>query len=107
MKSALAILSEINNEAVPDNSRFIINKDFNASLMGSDGGRIVMESYLLGLISVETFIQAMSDMELINIDSAKNEIERIKADTFVPVPKTQNPLDGADKRTIGAVKDSE
>ena len=107
MKSALAILSEINNEVVPDNSRFIINKDFNASLMGSDGGRIVMESYLLGLISVETFIQAMSDMELINIDSAKNEIERIKADTFVPVPKTQNPLDGADKRTIGAVKDSE
>jgi len=87
MKTALVILSEINNEAVPEKAAFIINKDFNAALMGSDGARIVMESYLTGMISMETYLQAMSDMELINIDSAKDEIARIAADNFVPVPK--------------------
>ena len=68
-------------------------------------------------------------MELISIESAKEEMARIEADKFVPVPKHQpeegananttaddkqsgdkkakekpSPLKGADKRTIGAVK---
>ena len=87
MQTALIILSEINNEAVPDKAVFIINKDFNAALMGSDGARIVMEAYITGMVSMETYLQTMSDMELINIDSAKDEIARIEADKFVPVPK--------------------
>ena len=75
--------------------------------MGSDGARVVMESYLLGLVSMETFLQTMSDMELIAIDSAREELERIKKDTFKPTPKTPEdttgaPIGGADKRTLGA-----
>ena len=99
MMEALVILSEINKEVVPEKATFIINKDFNASLMGSDGARVVMESYLIGLLSMETFLQTLSDMELINIDSARKEILRIEADTFKPEPKTPEPLEGADNRT--------
>ncbi len=112
MVKALELLSFINKETVPKTATFIINKDFNASLMGSDGARVIMESYLLGLVSIDTFLQTMSDMELIAIDSAKEELERIKADTFKPVPKGpdsndegggSSPIKGADKRTLGAL----
>ena len=88
MKEALEILATINLEAVPDSATFIINKDFNAALMGSDGARVVMESYLTGLLSMETFLQTMSNMELIDIDSAKQEIARIEADKFKPESNT-------------------
>ena len=91
MKKALELLSDINKEEVPTDATFIINKDFNASLMGSDGARVVMESYLTGMISMETFLKTLSDMELINIESAKGEIERIKRDDFVPKPRIQQP----------------
>ena len=87
MSAALVILSEINNEKVPEKAVFTINQDFNASLMGSDGARVITENYMMGIISLQTYLQAMSDMELINIDSAKEEIARIKADNYVPVPK--------------------
>ena len=102
MVQALELLSFINKEKVPKNATFIINKDFNAALMGSDGTRIVLESYLMGLVSMETFLQSMSDMELINIDSAKKEMERIKADTFKPVPKVDQGNTGSDNRTKSA-----
>jgi hypothetical protein len=107
MKEALTLLSAISKETVPSDAVFLINKDFNASLMGSDGARVVMESYLLGMLSMETFLQTLSDMELINIDSATKEIERIASDTFKPTPKQpqQQPQDGVqqqDNRTASA-----
>jgi hypothetical protein len=107
MARSLDILSEINNERVPASATFVINKDFNASLMGSDGARVVMESYLMGMISMETFLQTLSDMELISIDSAKEEIARIEADKFKPEPKIDNGEGGGagagtDKRTLSA-----
>ena len=111
MRRALALLSDINKEEVPKEATFIINKDFNASLSGTDGQRIIMESYLLGLISMETFLQSMADAELINIDSARAEMERIKSDNFVPVPKqptaqaaTDAGMKTPDKRTLSAVE---
>jgi len=103
MREAIEMLSDINNEAVPSDATFLINKDFNASLMGSEGGRIAMEAYLQGLLSMETFLQTLSDMELINIDSAKNELERIKSDNFTPAPRAPLPA-GTDKRVIGATE---
>ena len=105
MKEALELLSEINKEAVPEKATFSINKDFNASLMGSDGARVIMESYLLGLVSIQTFLQTMADMELINIDSATKEIARIKADNFKPEPKGQS--ESQDNRTIAAAGTAE
>ena len=104
MKGALEILSTINKEKVSEKAAFIINKDFNASLMGSDGARVVMESYLMGLVSTTTFLQTLSDMELINIDTAEKEMERIKADKFVPVPKTPEAPAGTDNRTKSAME---
>ncbi len=110
MKEALSLLSTVNKETVPANAVFLINKDFNASLMGSDGARVVLESYLMGLISVETFLQTLSDMELINIDSAKQELERVKADTFQPesnapeVEDTDPVSDKTDNRLKGAAE---
>lgn len=108
MKEALIILSEINMEQVPEKASFIINKDFNASLMGSDGARVVMESYLLGLLSTQTFLQTLSDMELINIESAAKEIKRIEADNFKPTPKQNGNLpNGTDNRTVSANNQNE
>ena len=104
MIKALALLSEFNKESVPQDAVFLINKDFNASLMGSDGARVVMESYLLGMVSMETFLQTMSDMELISIDSAKDEMARIENDTFKPVPKAAKMPAGTDKRLAGAAE---
>lgn len=95
MKEALELLSLLSMEKVPDNATYIINKDFNAALMGSDGARVVMESYLSGLLSMETFLNTMSDMELISIESATKEIERIKADNFVPESNAPD-VEGAD-----------
>jgi len=100
MREALTLLAELSKENVPDTATFIINKDFNAALMGSDGARVVMESYLLGLLSMQTFLQTMADMELINIESATKEIELIEADKFKPEPKGES--DTPDKRTTGA-----
>ena len=104
MIEALEILSDINKESVPSEAVFQINKDFNASLMGSDGARVVLESYLLGLVSTETFLQTLADMELIDIGSAADEIARIKEDEFTPVPKTQTLLGSTDNRLKGAAK---
>ncbi len=111
-KSALELLSETNLETVPEDATFLINKDFNSALMGSDGARVVMEQYLMGLLSTETFLQSMANFELINIGSAADEIIRIQDDEFKPVPRiepkgtdgvtdnmNENPLDKTDNRT--------
>ena len=87
LKEALEILAKFNNEKVPKNAVLLLNKDFNSSLMGSDGARILVENYMMGLLSMETLLTSLSEMELINIDSATNEIERIGKDKFMPVPK--------------------
>lgn len=106
MKAALKLLSQINKESVPVTATFALSKDFNSSLMGSDGARVVMESYLLGLLSTQTFLQTLSSMELINIDSAEKEIERIKSDNFRPSSRTleSNTIIASDKRTISVKK---
>ncbi len=87
MRDALELLAEFSNEVVPDDAVFILSKDFNAALAGSDGQRVIMEAYLQGLVSIETFLAALSDAELIPIESVSKELDRIKADTFIPVPK--------------------
>ena len=109
MKEALTILAEASMETIPSDASFLINKDFNSSLMGSDGARVNLESYLLGLLSTETFLQSMADMELINIGSAADEMLRIKNDNFKPEPRvtptTTN--NNTDNRTTGAAGTSE
>jgi hypothetical protein len=64
-----------------------------------------MESYLQGLISIETFLEAMAEAELIKIESANVELERIKSDTFKPTAKV-NPEEATptnqDNRVTGA-----
>jgi len=102
MTKALALLSEFNKESVPETAVFNINKDFNASLMGSDGARLTLEAYMLGLLSTETFLKTLSDMELVDIGSAADEMLRIKEDTFVPIPKTSKLPSGTDKRLQSA-----
>jgi hypothetical protein len=73
--------------------------------MGSDGARVVYEAYLTGLISMETFLQTLSDMELISIGSAADEMARIAKDTFIPKPRVQSPADAtSDNRTVSAIE---
>ena len=102
MNEALIFLADINKETISPETVFVLSKDFNASLMGSDGARVIMESYLMGMISMETFLQTLSDMELISIGTAADEIERIKADKFKPEPKAPLP-DDTDNRTKGVL----
>tara|TARA_R110000772_G_scaffold5454_1_gene19468 strand:- start:17717 stop:19147 length:1431 start_codon:yes stop_codon:yes gene_type:complete len=102
MRDALIILAQFNNESVPETAKFIISKDFSSALAGTDGQRIVFESYLQGLVSIETYLQSLSDAELISIESTTKEIAKIKADNFVPVPKT-NDTTGMDNRTVNAI----
>jgi len=104
MKKALAVLSAFNNEKVPEEAKFILSKDFTSALAGTDGQRLVYEAYLMGIISIETFLQSLADAELISMESTTKEIARIKADTFVPVPKVQNSEPKVDKRTASAMK---
>ncbi len=102
---ALIILSDIYKERVPEGSRVIIAKDFNPFFQGPDAARVLLESYLMGLLSTETFLKSLNDMELINIGSAADEIIRIKNDTFELTPRLMDaagrltPLNEADKRT--------
>jgi len=106
MRNALEILSTFNNEKVPESAVFILSKDFNAALAGTEGVRIVFESYLQGLVSIETYLQSMADFELIDIASTKDELERIDADKFVPEPKitpTSPAVGGGDNRTKAAI----
>ncbi len=103
MVGALDMLAFLSNETIPEDARFNLSKDFNASLMGSDGARIVLESYLLGLVSTETFLNTLNEMELIDIGSAADEMLRIKEDTFKPMPKTMELSGGTDNRLKGAI----
>ncbi len=104
MQKALSIFVDMNNETLTDDAMFQLSKDFNSSLMGSDGARIALESYLLGLLSMETFLQTLSDMELVNIGSAADEMARIQADSFKPIPRTEQPLKSTDNRTKSAME---
>jgi len=106
MRDALVILSEFNQETVPENATFKLSNDFNAAMMGSDGIRLVFESYLMGLVSIETYLQALSDAELIPMESVSVELEKIQKDTFKPVPPVK--VEGAgdaktDNRTKAAM----
>ncbi len=109
MQKALEILCEFNMEKLPQSAMFKLSTDFNAALSGSDGVRLVYESYLTGLVSIETFLQALSDAEYINIESAQKELERIKKDNFVPEPpikseQGESPLPAStDNRTKAAL----
>ena len=87
MTKALGILSEFNNETPSKEAVFIVSKDFNAALAGTDGQRLLFESYMQGLVSIETYLQSLSDAELISMESTKKELEKIEADKFKPVPK--------------------
>jgi len=106
LKRALSILSVFNKEKVPSDAVFVISKDFNSVLTGPDASRVAMEAYLLGLISIETFLQSLSDAELISIESTSAEIERIKADKFIPQPKTQELPKDTNKQLVGAVNNT-
>jgi len=104
MYKALTILSEFFNEKVPADAIFILSKDFNSALAGTDGQRIIFESYMQGLISIETLLQSYSDAELISIESTRQELEKIKADNFKPVPKISNDnMHTQDNRTKSAI----
>ena len=104
MREALMILSAFNNEIVPETAVFILSKDFNAALSGTDGQRLLFESYLQGLISIETYLKALADAEIISIESTTKELERIAADNFVPQPKIAEapPTDNRTKAAVNA-----
>jgi len=107
MVKALEILSEFNNEKVPSTAMFKLSTDFNAALAGTDGQRLVFESYMQGLVSIETYLQSLSDAELIKLDSSTKELERIEKDKFVPVPKTGSSDIKMDNRTKSAITTEE
>ena len=103
MREALVTLSSFNNETVPSDAVFILSKDFNAALSGTDGQRLVYEAYLMGTISIETFLKTLADSELISIESTSKELERIANDTFVPEPKIAGSEPKVDNRTKSAM----
>ncbi len=107
MQEALIILSEFSNEKVPDAAVFKLSTDFNAALAGNDGVRLLFESYMQGLISIDTYLQSLADFELITMESTTKELEKIKADKFVPEPKTPDVEPSMDNRTKSAVKAGE
>ena len=108
MKDSLDILSKFNNETVPATAQFILSKDFSSALAGTDGQRLMFESYLQGLISIETLLQSYADAELISIESTEKELKRIATDKFTPEPKTPDVPDvKMDNRTKSAINAGE
>jgi len=105
MNKALQLLSIFMNEKPNKEAVFLLSKDFNAALAGTDGQRLLFESYMQGLVSIETYLQSLSDAELISMESTKNELEKIAADDFTPKPKVNdNALPAMDNRTKGAIE---
>ena len=105
MVNALEILAEFVGEKVPEGAVFSLSTDFNAALAGTDGQRLLFESYMQGLVSIETYLQSLADAELIVMDSTQKELEKIKADDFVPEPKVNdNALGSMDNRTKSAIE---
>ena len=102
MREALLILSEFNNETVPSDAVFILSKDFNAALAGTDAQRLLFESYLQGLVSIETYLKSLADAEIISIESTSSELVRIEKDNFVPKPKVAE-APAMDNRTKSAI----
>ena len=102
MREALLILSEFNNETVPSDAVFILSKDFNAALAGTDAQRLLFESYLQGLVSIETYLKSLADAEIISIESTSKELEAIANDNFKPKPKVAE-APAMDNRTKSAI----
>ena len=93
------------NEKIPASAVFNLSKDFNAALAGNDGVRIVFESYMQGLVSIETYLETLAEFELISLESVSKELEKIKADTFIPKPRTPETEEPKmDNRTKSAIE---
>ena len=102
VREGLVILSKFNNEEVPKDAVFVLSKDFNAALAGTDAQRLLFESYLQGLVSIETYLNSLADAEIINIESTSKELDRIAKDKFVPKPKIAE-APAMDNRTQSAI----
>ncbi len=107
ISAALIIMSEFNTEKVPEAAVFKLSTDFNAALAGTDGVRLLFESYMQGLVSIETYLQSLADFELITMESTTKELEKIKADKFIPEPKTPEVEPSMDNRTKSAINAGE
>jgi hypothetical protein len=103
----LVYLSDVGNIELDDGARVIINKDFNAVSGTNQDLRLLWEIYLGGALSIETFLDSMSKFEVIDIGTVNDEINRIKADSFLPLPKEQpsETTKNMDNRTLSSVQD--
>jgi hypothetical protein len=89
LNQLLVFLADLGNIKLDATSKIIVNKDFNAILQSSDSLRLLFEVYLAGAVSIETFLDSLTKFEVIDISSVRDELTRIKADTFVPEPKVK------------------
>ena len=56
----------------------------------SDDSRVLMEAYLNGVISYDTFIQSLNKMEITDIPSIEEEIYMIENSKFKPQSLVNN-----------------
>ena len=105
INKAMEFVSDMLYEPMKEESRIVVNKDFNAIISNNDHMRLLWEVYLGGALSIETFLKSMEQYELIDIGSIENELLRIEQDDFKPVAKTTPTATttAMDNRTIGAV----
>jgi hypothetical protein len=107
LNKIVKILADIANVELPEESRVILNKDFNAIAGNSDSVRLLWEVYLGGTLSTETFLDSLAKFELVDIGNVKDEMTRIENDKFKPKPKVKQDdiLKNSDNRTTGAMKE--
>ena len=67
-----------------------VNKDYIAMGGNSDDSRVLMEAYLNGVISYDTFIQSLNKMEITDIPSIEEEIYMIENSKFKPQSLVNN-----------------
>ncbi len=68
-----------------------VNKDYISIPSNGQDTRTVMEMYLAGTISYETYIHSLQKQEVIDVPSIEEEIKRIETATFKPEPLVKEP----------------
>ena len=102
-KSVDMLRDYLNDIVSSDLGVIMINKDYNAIASDSGEVRVLWEMYLAGTLSIETLYKSLEQYEMISIGNPSDEVKRVEADSFKPVPKVDNktvvkPIDNRTKQ---------
>lgn len=102
------MIANLGNIKLNGNEQIILNKDFNYIASDKNSVRLVLEGYLAGTLSYQTYIDSLNKAELIDVVNADEEIRLIENETFKPISKIETEevketLPNTDNNTISKI----